>query len=235
MSAVPLGRIPVGPLLPFLTTTVHNRYNPSRQGRRDPFEPADDSGSPYRLNKSVRRAALAVLRDFPSRESAYRLLTFLGRFQAHPENLGRLFPVDRRALAGHKALGLSENQVRGGLKALEQAGVLIRAHKERKHAYQRTAEGLRRTPIQFSFSPLFHSLFVALNRWKSLKDRKSQSRSTRPAVCTPEGPKAKLYNKIPKVLFLGGKRTVSEKVTVIEAESPLEKAIAALRKAIIPT
>ena len=113
MSAVPLGRIPVGPLLPFAASVPHNRYDPQGRGRRDPFDPVDDPASPYRLPKSVRRTALAFLRHFPSREAAYRLLSFLGRFQAHPENLGRLFPVDRRALSTHKALGLSEGQVRG--------------------------------------------------------------------------------------------------------------------------
>lgn len=227
MFAIPLGRLSVGSLLPFAGIT------PEHRGRREAFEPADDPGSPYRLNKNVRRAALAALRDFPSRASAYRLLTFLGRFQAHPENLGRLFPVDRRALAGHKELGLSENQVRGGLKALEQAGVLIRAHKERKHAYQRTAEGLRRTPNHFSFSPLFHSLFAALNRWKGLRNRKSQSHSIQPVTGANGQPKANLESK-PKVeLSLGGGQTVSEKVTVIEADSPLEQALASWRRAIL--
>ena len=231
MSAIALGRVPVGPLLPF--AAPHNRYDPQGRWRRDAFEPSDDAASPYRLNKNVRRAAIAVLRHFPSRESAYRLLTFLGRFQAHPENLGRLFPVDRRALANHEALGLSENQVRGGLKVLEKAGVLIRAYKERKHVYQRTAEGLRRTPNHFSFSPLFHSLFVALNRWKSLRDRKSQSRPIQPVMGVDRQPKANFYKNKPKVLSPGGGQTVSEKVVATELEPGLERALRSLARVVL--
>lgn len=79
----------------------------------------------------ARRAASVALSPYRSREAAFRLLTFLARMWGHPERIGRSWPVDRRALADHQLLGLTEGGVRGALRVLEMAGVVVREPMER--------------------------------------------------------------------------------------------------------
>jgi hypothetical protein len=43
-----------------------------------------------------------------------------------PGRVALLFPIDRRALAGREDLGLTEAQVRGAIRVLEEIGFLAR-------------------------------------------------------------------------------------------------------------
>jgi len=58
---------------------------------------------------------------------SFALATFLGRFWSTPNRLLTAFPIDRRELAGHAALGLTEARVRGAIRTLEEVGFLDRA------------------------------------------------------------------------------------------------------------
>jgi hypothetical protein len=42
------------------------------------------------------------------------LAVFLSRFWSMPGRVALPFPIDRRALAGHRELGLTEGRVKGG-------------------------------------------------------------------------------------------------------------------------
>ena len=64
---------------------------------------------------------------FRNREAAFALATFLARFWSVPGRVGGSFPIDRRALADHEGLGLTEARVRGAIRTLEAVGYLERA------------------------------------------------------------------------------------------------------------
>jgi hypothetical protein len=74
------------------------------------------------------------------------------------------FPIDQRALVGHRELDLTEARVRGAIRLLEEIGFLIRETAEPGARYQRTPEGLHRRPIAFRFGPDFQTLFEDANR-----------------------------------------------------------------------
>jgi len=109
------------PLLPF----PHPAPRRSR-GVRRPFAPLHESG-PYRLPYDVRDRLTAALAPFRNREAAFALAVFLGRFWSMPNQLLTAFPIDRRVLADHAALGLTEARVRGAIRVLEEVGFLDRA------------------------------------------------------------------------------------------------------------
>src|SRR3954447_1336172 len=122
-QASPCAELPtrmVHPLLPF-------PRSPSRRGRsnRHPFTPS--STGPYRLPRDVRDRLATDLASFRNRDAAFALATFLGRFWSTPSRLLTAFPIDRRELANHAALGLTEGRVRGAIRTLELVGFLDRA------------------------------------------------------------------------------------------------------------
>jgi len=78
------------------------------------------------------------------------LATFLGRFWSTPNRLLTAFPIDRRELADHVALGLTEARVRGAIRTLEEAGFLDRAVASGS-THKPTPNGLRRKPVLFMF------------------------------------------------------------------------------------
>ena len=81
----------------------------------------------YRLPHDVRDRLTAALIPYRNRDSAFALATFLGRFWSTPARLLAAFPIDRRELAEHAALGLTEARVRGAIRTLEEVGFLDRA------------------------------------------------------------------------------------------------------------
>lgn len=231
MSAIPLGHsLVAGSLALSLTTVPTSRYRPLQRRVREPFHPKDDATGRYRLPKSVRRALSLALAPFRSREAAYRLASFLGRFWSHPERLGRSYPCDRRALADHGALGLTEGEIRGALRVLEQIGFVTREPFEKRFAYRPTEEGLRRRPISFRFGPLFQAAFRVVNRWKEMRDRLP---SKRPASNEPK--ESPHYPSEPKALFMGSIKRLGEGTVMGDPSSPLESALAALGRAILKT
>jgi hypothetical protein len=160
---------PAHPLLPLL------RPPSSRQRRsRRPFAPSPCG--PYRLPHDVRDRLAAALVPFRNRDAAFTLAVFLGRFWSAPARLVTAFPIDRRELADHAALGLTEARVRGAIRVLEEVGFLDRAVRSGS-THQPTPEGLHRKPILFMFGAEYGLLFNAANkRAAAARERRSRSR-----------------------------------------------------------
>jgi len=96
-------------------------------------------------------------------QKAVILATHVARYQSAPANLGRSFPLDRRALAQFCDLPLSEGEIRGALKLLEEVGFVVRVPAPGS-PYQRTVEGLRRKPIWFTLGEPYLAMFAEANR-----------------------------------------------------------------------
>ena len=146
-QVLPYAELParmVHPLLPFPRP-------PSRRSRsnRRPFTPSPCAG-PYSLPRDVRDHLAAALMPFRNRDAAFALATFLGRFWSAPNRLLTAFPIDRRELANHAALGLTEARVRGAIRTLEEAGFLDRAAASGS-THKPTPDGLHRKPVLFIF------------------------------------------------------------------------------------
>jgi hypothetical protein len=122
-----------------------------------------DSPRPYTLPRAVQERLTAALKRFRNRQSALTLATFLGRYWSAPGRVVQAFHIDRRALAEHAALGLSEDRIRGAIKTLEAIGFLDRALTSGS-AYKPTEDGLRRKPIKFHFGAEYGSMFLQANR-----------------------------------------------------------------------
>src|SRR3954469_10559443 len=182
-QALPYAELPtrmVHPLLPF-------PRSPSRRSRsnRHPFTPS--SAGPYRLPRDVRDRLATALAPFRNRDAAFALATFLGRFWSTPMRLLTAFPIDRRELANHAALGLTEARVRGAIRALEGVGFLDRAVASGS-THRPTPDGLHRKPVLFMFGSEYGSLFSAANRLAAAaRERRSGIRRT-PTPATPSRP-----------------------------------------------
>src|SRR3712207_2074529 len=105
------------PLLPFPRSALRRS-----RGVRRPFTPSPCG--PSRLPHDVRDRLAAALAPYRNRDAAFALATFLGRFWSTPTRLLSAFPIDRRELADHAALGLTEARVRGAIRVLEEVGFL---------------------------------------------------------------------------------------------------------------
>ncbi len=230
MSAISLGASQaVGTVTSSPRTVPATRCRPLRPRAHEPFRPQDDATSPYRVPKTVRRAACAVLSPFRCRDAAFRLLGFLARFWTHPNRIERAFPVDRRALAGHRLLGLTEGEVRSALGSLEKAGIVTREPLDRRHAYRPTAEGLKRAPILWRFAQPFLAMFRSINRWQALRAKRIERAK---AVAT-QPKENNSYILTPSVILMGQEERVSERVAVTDPSSELESALMRLGRAIL--
>ncbi len=148
----------------------------TRSARRS-FTPAQGRGT-YRLPHDVRDRLVAALAPFRNREAAFALALFLARFWSMPARVLGVFPIDRRALAGHRELRLTEGQVRGAIRVLEEVGFLDRAITSGSN-YKPTEDGLHRKPIPFVFGSQYAPLFVAANRRAAAaRERGSQVRTS---------------------------------------------------------
>jgi hypothetical protein len=123
------------------------------------------------------------VRDLRNAEAVLTLARFLARFHTAPAVLGRAFPVDRAALSAVGALGLTEAQVRGALRALEEVGFLVR-EAVTGSAYRPTATGLRRKPVFFRIAPEFYALFEKANA-AAVRARRTGSTDRRPVTPFP--------------------------------------------------
>jgi hypothetical protein len=111
----------------------------------------------------VRDRLAAALAPFRNRDAAFALATFLGRYWSTPARLLAAFPIDRRELAAHAGLGLTEARVRGAIKTLEEVGFLDRAVRSGS-THQTTPDGLHRRPVLYLFGSDYGPLFSAANR-----------------------------------------------------------------------
>jgi len=130
---------------------------------RRPFHPSRDTG-PYRLPRDIQDRLITDLAPFRNRDDAFALAVFIARFWSVPGRIGLGFPIDRRELAGHPELGLTEARVRGAIWVLEEIGFLDRAIPLPGSRYKRTEEGLRRKPVLFVFGAEYAPVFLAANR-----------------------------------------------------------------------
>src|SRR3954470_14584366 len=173
-QALPCAELPARvahPLLPFPRL-------PSRRSRsnRHPFTPS--SAGPYRLPRDVRDRLATDLTSFRNREAAFALATFLGRFWSTPSRLLTAFPIDRRELANHAALGLTEGRVRGAIRTLELVGFLDRALASGS-AYRPTPDGLRRRPVLYQFGSDYGPAFRAANTFRAANKGAAAARGRR--------------------------------------------------------
>src|SRR3954452_3329573 len=168
---------PAHPLLP-LPRPPSSRQRHSRR----PYTPA--AAGVYRLPHDVRDRLAAALAPYRNRDSAFALATFLGRFWSTPMRLLTAFPIDRRELADHVALGLTEGRVRGAIRTLEEVGFLDRAVASGS-THRPTPDGLHRKPVLFMFGAEYGPLFGAANRRATAaRERRSGSHRSR----TPANP-----------------------------------------------
>jgi hypothetical protein len=107
---------------------------------------------------------VVALTPFRNRDAALTLAVFIARFWSVPGRVGGSFPIDRRELADHEGLELTEAQVRGAIKTLEAVGYLDRAIPASKSRYKATEQGLHRKPILYVFGSEYGSAFVQANK-----------------------------------------------------------------------
>jgi hypothetical protein len=155
------------------------------QGRarrvRRPFHPSQDAG-PYCLPKVTRDRLASALAPFRNRDAAFALATFIARFWSMPGRVVGCFPIDRRALAGHPELGLTEKRIRTAILTLEEIGFLDRGIVSGS-PYKPTDDGLRRKPVLYVFGSDYAPLFIAANsRAKLARERGSRSRQSQVPV-----------------------------------------------------
>ena len=174
---------------------------------------------PYRLPHDVRDRLAAALAPYRNRDAAFALATFLGRFWSTPMRLLTAFPIDRRELADHVALGLTEGRVRGAIRTLEEIGFLDRAVASGS-THKPTPDGLHRKPVLFMFGSDYGSLFIMANRRaQAARERRVRARRTQtptnPSRPSPGFPGAQRLN-LPKSI-----RSEAEKVIMGEIRPKL--------------
>jgi hypothetical protein len=138
-------------------------FRPRVRSVRRSFTPSQEGRGPYCLPRDVRDRLAAALAPYRNREAAFALAVFLARFWSTPSRIADAFPIDRRALAEHGELDLTEKRVRSAIRALEEIGFLDRALASGS-PYKATEDGLRRKPIKFMFGSEYALAFIAANR-----------------------------------------------------------------------
>jgi hypothetical protein len=136
---------------------------PRRRSCRRPLHASPASGR-YSLPRPILDRLQAALAPAKNREAALVLAVFLARYWTAPARLGQAFPIDRRALCGHRDLPLTEARVRGAIAALEEVGYLVRIVPEPGRRYQPTVDGLHRRPLVFHFGAEFQAAFDSANK-----------------------------------------------------------------------
>jgi hypothetical protein len=122
-----------------------------------------DNGT-YRLPYEIRDRLARALTPYKNRDAAFTLAVFLARYWSVPGRVMSSFPIDRRALADHANLELTEAQVRGAARTLEAVAFLERAIPPCGSQYKATAEGLHRKPILYVFGSEYGPTFIAANK-----------------------------------------------------------------------
>jgi hypothetical protein len=132
-------------------------------------------------------------------------------------------PIDRRALANHRELDLSESQIRGAIQTLERVGFLERMISQGGSSYRRKGDELHRKPILFVFSSEYAAAFKSANSSMRTK-REKRHLIRRPIERQPLiSPKSKI--SLGKGVIMGEIRPPSN-----NPHSPLEIALARLER-----
>ena len=160
-------------------------------------QPAGDSegitmSTGYRLPRAIADRLDAALQGRKNAPACLALAHFLARFWSSPRRLLCAFPIDRRALAEHEALGLSEARVRGALAVLVEIGFLARYEPDAGKRYQRTEGGLQRRAILHRFGEEFGAEFGKANA-TAQRARRASAPARRP-VPRLEAPRAPAVN-----------------------------------------
>src|SRR3982750_349708 len=156
---------------------------------------------PYRLPRAVQEPLEKSLTDFRNADTAYALAVFLGRFWSSPNRLDAPFPIDRRALAHHRDLDLSEAKIRGAIKTLERVGFLDRAIVGKGSRFRLKGTELHRKPISFQFGGEFRDLFAKANRRTQVANPPRRALPPQSPSLTTNSPKKRISN--PTVLLMG--------------------------------
>lgn len=218
---------------------------PSPRRLRSPWVPTP--AGPYRLPRSIQDRLTVALEGFRNRDAAFALAHFLARFWSAPRRLLCAFPIDRRALAEHEALGLTEARVRGALAVLVEVGFLARYEPESGKRYQRTEGGLQRRAILHRFGEDYGVEFGKANA-AAQQARGAPAPARRP-VARPEprtsvrgGPTGRVAlsgsGTLKPLTQLAQKHSTSERGLIMgeqnraAPESPLEAAIERLRRGV---
>jgi hypothetical protein len=136
----------------------------------------------------LRDRLTVALAPFKNRDAAYTLAVFIARFWSIPGRVAGSFPIDRRALADHEGLGLTEARVRRAITTLEAVGFLERAIPPSGSRYKATEQGLHRKPVLYVFGSEYTPLFLAANK-RAQAARGGLSRARRPITpSTPSRP-----------------------------------------------
>jgi hypothetical protein len=153
---------------------------PRQRSVRRPFHPSRAQGA-YRLPYDVHDRLTTALASFRNRDAAFALAVFLARFWSTPDRIVDAFPIDRRALADHPDLGLSEKRVRNAIQTLEAVGFIDRDIRTGS-THIKTDDGeLWRKPIKYRFGSDYGPMFGAANR-RAAAVRGRRSVSARPQV-----------------------------------------------------
>ena len=138
----------------------------------------------YRLPRAVADRLDAALQGRKNAPACLALAHFLARFWSSPRRLLCAFPIDRRALAEHEVLGLTEARVRGALAVLVEIGFLARYEPDAGKRYQRTEGGLQRRAILHRFGEEYGTEFGKANA-RAQAARRAAPPARRP-VARPE-------------------------------------------------
>ncbi|WP_106335912.1 hypothetical protein [Alsobacter soli] len=127
--------------------------------------PSSYSGG-YRLPGLISERIRIMLASFKNKEAAFKLFVFLARFHTGWRSGMRRMTIDRRKLAGHPALKLTEDQIKGAIKTLRAAFLL-----EQIPYAEAYADGLCRNPGEpqmraawYAFSAEIAALFPSHGR-----------------------------------------------------------------------
>lgn len=209
--------------------------SPTRRPCRSPWAPT--AAGPYRLPRSVQERLTVALEGFRNRDAAFALAAFLARFWSAPRRLLCAFPIDRRALAEHEALGLTEARVRGALAVLVEIGFLSRYEPDAGKRYQRTEGGLQRRAILHRFGEEFGVEFGKANaRAQATRGAPAPARRPIPHPEPQRPPKAHVGIVRPMLLAQVAQKQNPGGALVIMGEDPggsgLEAAIERLRRGV---
>ena len=204
---------------------------PRMRAVRHPFHPSQPQG-PYRLPFAVRDQLAADLAPFRNRRAAFTLATFLARFWSTPGRVAGTFPIDRRDLANHPELGLTEARIRGAIETLEEIGFLTRAIPPMaKH--RRTEEGWMKKAVLYAFGSEYTPLFIKANeRAKAARQRRGAEQCSirRPEIAPLKSPIIKSV-AVPHMI-MGDLRKSGLPPQTFESDPKLESALERLRKGV---